>query len=458
MSNETKVGVFVIVGILMLFGLSTQVGTFQFGEKTGYHIIVQIDDANGVEKNAKVKSRGITIGSIEEFSLLSEGVNVTLLIDENIKIPKNSIVSVKQESMLGVKYIEIEFSNEKLMLGENEKLSKSKTYASFDQTSDTINKVAITIDDFIKRLDNVVASNEDNFAKLIENFKEVGVEFRQVGKEVNIMSKNINKKLPSILTKFEGVGREFELSGKTINKSLPDIMTKFQKLEDTMQVIMDENKDTLKSAIKNVDTAFVSIDKASAKVETSFDKLDKYLSSTANSKLGVEFKTQLMQNDSFYKTYFGVDYSPKPTIHYLVDIVSTDDYRDDGTGTGNPVATEIHEKGLTLISAQYAKDLGNLRVRAGLIENRGSVGMDYFMENKQVKLSLDAYDFNAYNDVRGDNVHLNTQLEYTFKKHILLYLGYDNFINKKARTAYFGVGVRFEDDDLKYLIGSAASK
>jgi len=268
------------------------------------------------------------------------------------------------------------------------------------------------------------------------------------------MSKDINKKLPSILDKFEGTGREFEITGKTINNKLPEIMDKFKKLEDSVQTILDENRDNLKSAIKNVDSAFVSVDKASKKVETSFDKLDKYLASTTQSRLGVEFKTQLMQNDAFYKTYFGVDYSPKPTVHYLIDIVSTDDYRDNGTGTNTPVATKIHEKGVTYISAQYAKDLGDLRLRAGLIENRGSVGLDYFMMKDNLKFSLEAFDFNAYNDVRGDSFHMNTQLEYTTQKHILLYMGVDNFINKDARSLYFGLGVRFEDDDLKYLIGS----
>ena len=456
MSKETKVGMFVVIGILMLFGLSSQVGSFQFGAKNGYPISVEILDANGIEVNAKVKSRGINIGTVDSFLLLNNIVKVNLLINKDIKIPINSIVLLKQESMLGVKYIEIEFSNAKDYLSINETLTISKSFASFDQTSDTINKAAITLDNFIKRLDLVVAKNEENFTQLITNFRDVGAEFKSVGIEFNKMTKGINEKLPSILDKFEGTGREFEIASKTINKTLPNIMTKFEKLEDSIQIIMDENRANLKSAIKNVDTAFASVDKASKKVETSFDKLDKYLSSTTQSKLGVEFKTQLMKNDYFYKTYFGVDYSPKPTVHYLVDIVSSDDYRDDGTGTNTPVATKIHEKGVTYISAQYAKDLGKVRVRAGLIENRGSIGIDYFMMKNNLKFSLEAYDFNAYNDVRGDNAHVNTQLEYTTRKHILLYIGGDNIANRDARSLYFGLGVRFEDDDLKYLIGSAA--
>jgi len=79
------------------------------------------------------------------------------------------------------------------------------------------------------------------------------------------------------------------------------------------------------------------------------------------------------------------------------------------------------------------------------------------MLNKKLKFSLEAFDFNAYNDIRGDKAHLKSYLTYTMKKHIQLYTGYDNFLNPNAKNIYFGLGVKFEDDDLKYIIGSGAA-
>ena len=473
MRLETKVGVFVISGILMLFVLSTQVTNFKFSDNKGYPIVVKLPDVNGLEKNAKVKSRGITIGTVQDFILHPSNVDVKILVFNNIKIPKNSIASIKQESMLGVKYLDIEFTQDSEMLAKNDVLNKNKTLASFDQTSDSINKAAIKLDKFIDRLDKLIAQNEENFTKLITNFKEVGDEFKQTGKDINkklpsildkfesvgkefeITGKTINKKLPSILDKFNGVGKEFNQTGVTINEKLPTLINKFEKLEDGIQGIVDDNKDNLKSAIKNIDDAFVGVKGASKKVESSFDKLDKYLASTTQSTLNVNMNVENMQKDHYNKAHFGFDYSPKPTIHYLVDLISTDDYRDDGTG--KPVTTKLHQDGRNMVSAQYGKDFNNLRLRAGIIESTGGLGIDYFTYHRKLKLSLEAYDFNAYNDVRGDSAHLKAQLEYTMKKHILLYTGYDNFLNNDARTVYFGFGVRFYDEDLKYLLGSSAS-
>jgi len=473
MKPETKVGLFVIVGLLMLFGLTTQVGTFKFGKKEGYPIYVEIADASGIELNAKVKSRGIDIGTVENFTLKRDVVGIGLHIDKEIKIPLGSIVSIKQESMLGVKYIDIEFSKDDRYANSSDTLSNTRTYASFDQTSDSINEAAKKVDLFIARLDNLVAKNEKNFSELIYNFKVAGAEFKETGRMINAKLPKvldnfegvgsefkqtgvmINEKLPKVLDKFESVGGEFETTGKTINEKLPPIMDKFTKIEDTVQGVLDENRETLKSAVKNVDTAFVGVDKASKKVESSFDKLDKYLSSTTKSRLGIEAKVEHLGKDNYNKSYFGVDYSPKPTIHYLADIIATNDYRD--AGGGIPKTTNLHEKGRTVISAQYGKDFGDARLRGGIIESTGGFGMDYFMLNKKLKFSLDGYDFNAYNDVRGNNAHLKSYLTYTMKKHIQLYTGYDNFLNSEAKNLFFGLGVKFEDDDLKYLIGSSAA-
>lgn len=475
MKAETKVGLFVIVGLLMLFGLTTQVGTFKFGKKDGYPIYIEIPDASGIELNAKVKSRGIDIGTVEDLTLKRDLVGIGLLINKDIKIPLNSIVSIKQESMLGVKYVDIEFSKDGEYAKSSDILSNTRTYASFDQTSDSVNEAAKKVDKFMARLDNLVARNEKNFSELIYNFKVAGAEFKETGRMINAKLPKVldnfegvgsefkqtgvmvNEKLPKVLDKFESVGGEFETTGKTINAKLPPVMDKFTKIEDTVQGVLDENRETLKSAIQNVDTAFVGVNKASVKVESSFDKLDKYLSSATKSTLGVEAKVEHISKDNYNKSYFGVDYSPKPTIHYLGDIIASDDYRDDGTGTATPKTTPLHQKGRTLFSAQYGKDFGDTRVRGGIIESTGGFGADYFMLNKKLKLSLESFDFNAYNDVRGNKAHLKSYLSYTMKKHIQVYTGYDNFLNPEGKNLFFGLGVKFEDDDLKYLIGSSAA-
>jgi phospholipid/cholesterol/gamma-HCH transport system substrate-binding protein len=42
-------------------------------------------------------------------------------------------------------------------------------------------------------------------------------------------------------------------------------------------------------------------------------------------------------------------------------------------------------------------------------------------------------------------------------KHLELYGGWDNFLNPGSQNVYLGLGLRFIDNDLKYVIGGASS-
>ena len=445
MGKETKVGLFFVAGILMFFALSTQVGNFKYGSNDDtYKLTAKLPNVNGLEKNAKIKSRGMEIGYIEELKLDVNSVVLSLKINNNIKIPKDSILSIEQESLLGVKYLNIKFSLHSNYLIKNEILDNAKEYTSMDETTTNISNVAKTLDKFIVRLDKLVAKNEDNINKLIINFnstvlefKDVGTEFKQTGQTINkqlpnIMTKfdlledryitlansfnktgkSINKKLPVILSKFETLedryitlANRFNKTGKIINKKLPIILTKFETLEDGVNDIIINNKKRIEITLDNISDAFVSVNEASKNVTSAVKKVDKYLDSTTASVLTIGFDAEYLIQDKYNKTIVSIDYAPKKDTSYLVGLISTNDYRQDENGIIE--GTKLHEKGRTLFTVQYAKKYNNMRYRAGLIENTGGLGIDYFKSDK-IKLSAEVYDFNAYNDARGDNPHLKT--------------------------------------------------
>jgi len=461
MNRESKVGLFFIIGILMLFGLSTQVGNFKFGSNENMYVLkAKLQNVNGLEKNAKVKSRGLEIGYINELKLNVHDVVLTLKINNNIKIPKDSLLSIEQESLLGVKYLNIKFSSNNDFANKNEILSNAKQYASMDETTTNISNVAKTLDKFIIRLDRLVATNEQNINKLIVNFNDTVLEFKDVGTQFKQTGKSINKTLPNIMTKFItlenryiALANRLNKTGKIINNKLPAILTKFETLEDGVNDIVANNKKRIEVTLDSINDAFVSVNEASKSVTSAVEKVDKYLDSTTNSVLKVGFAGEYLVNDEESKTVFSIDYSPKKDTSYLINLVSTNDHRQDSTG--DIVNTKLHEKGRTLISAQYAKKYDKLRYRAGIVENTGGVGIDY-IKNKNLKLSLDAYDFNAYNDARGNKPHVKTTIKYNTDNNLQFYTGYDNMLNKDADNIIFGVGIQFKDDDLKYFLGSMA--
>ena len=53
-----------------------------------------------------------------------------------------------------------------------------------------------------------------------------------------------------------------------------------------------------------------------------------------------------------------------------------------------------------------------------------------------------------------DHARLKFTGALSFLKYFFVQAGYDNILNKKVDTFFVGGAIRFEDDDLKYIMGS----
>jgi phospholipid/cholesterol/gamma-HCH transport system substrate-binding protein len=482
MNLEAKVGIFVFIAILSMFGLTSQVAKFNLNDENGYELYSNIENATGLEKNAKVKVNGLDVGFVKNIQLDEDSkIKLTLFIDGEVKIPVDSIVSLSQSSMLGGKFIDIKPSNNVESLVENSELTQEKSYASFDKTSDTVNDTALEIKEFFKelrttfnedvrtdlqesisniknltaKLDKVIDDNDDKVGETISNFNQLALDLSKAGKSFEIMSNKfassadiVNNKLPSIAQNFENFSSEFDLVGKNINEQVPPILNKFSKLEDNLLEIFDENRKPLNSAIKSADKFFAS-------GGSTFDKLDEYFSSMSKSEIEMAIRNEYMINDGKGKVFVSANYKPNPTKTYMLDVISASDY---GLNDDNQInIPQKHEDTRTLISAQFAKRYRDLQFRVGLIENTGGVGVDYFSKRDKFKTSFELFDFNAVNDARGDNIHAKLSLRYNPLNYVDLFVGIDNILNDDARNLFLGAGVRFIDKDIKTLIGSAGS-
>jgi len=483
MKTEVKVGLFVFLGLLSLFILSMQINSFTNMGKKGYIIYAYIDDATGLEKNSKVKLRGVDIGFVQNKVLDNNKVKLTLFINQNVKIPKGSIVSLSQDSMLGGKYIEIIPSKSTTYLTPKDELKRYKRVASFNEAVDSINAAAEEFRKFMQKLNNGVVNKDAiyNFQQTLKNLKEGTAYFKEILAEnranlkdtisgakqmmdtINeklpkIMSqldelsaefkqtgKVVNSKLPKIMAQIDDLTAEFKQTGKDINKKLPTILDKFDTIENTINQILVENRESLRRAIKSADTFFTSGGSA-------FDKLDDYFTSLTKSELDVEIASYDMFRDNYIQTRAMLAYRPKPDKYYILGVTSTKNYEDKAYFDQNK-----HIKDKNYITAELGKRYNNLLLRGGIIDSTGGIGVDYFMYNDKLKLSAEVYDFNAINDIRGDKAHARVQARYQVYNHINLYGGYDNFLNKKSANLFLGFGIAFSDNDLKTLISSGGS-
>jgi phospholipid/cholesterol/gamma-HCH transport system substrate-binding protein len=463
MKLEARIGLFVVVILGALLFLSTQVTSIgKWGQK-GYPVDAYVDDASGVEEHTHVSMSGVEIGEVKTITIEGKKVRLTLKINEGVKIPDDSLVIVAQESLLGSKVINIVAGDSTSPLLSGGVLIQSKRYASFDQTSDAVNNAAkemtLLLKDFRSTLDDehraaiqeaimafrnvgvnmngVIVDNRDDLHAAISNFRMMSANFAQTADIVN-------KDLPAIMERMNSLTARMDNISGALEHKLPEAVDKFVNIEDNVTSMLAENRSSLKATLDSAGSFFKSGDNA-------FDRVDTLLSTFTTSELQVAMHTDAMMRDGYGKIYLGAAYLPNPETYYLFDLISTDDY-----STSAVAPPGAHIKGRHFISAQYGKRFDNTLLRFGAIESTGGVGVDYFMNHDKLKFSGEVFDWNALNDVRGTNPHLKAQVRYQMLKHLELYGGWDNFLNPQSQNLFMGLGLRFIDNDIKYLTGASS--
>lgn len=469
MSSEAKVGIFVFVGVVMLFLMSTQVNKFSSNSKDSYEVFASLGSAQGLERYAKVKLNGVEIGFVDNIALDSNAKpKIALKIYSNFDIPKDSSIALVSENFLGGKYIEIYPSRDGVALKSGDVLDKELTFASFDKTSDTINSAALEFRSFVKEARDVLDSDTREYIK--ESFKNLNAITENLNTIITENRDGIKSSIDEIkemALALKGAGDRFATSADTINERLP-------KIVENIDFILEENRAPINSAIVSADELFVEgrdvirenrepLKKSIDSVGTFFekgsdivDRFDGYLESIAQSEIELSLRSEFLPSADNTKAYFSLNYRPNPTRYYMLDLVSSKDFTiyDDGDNLKEPTR---RDKQKSLVSVQMGKRYGDVLLRGGIIESSGGVGIDYFGLSEDLKLSFEAFDFESRNDHRGDNPHLKTYIRYTLFKHIDTYFGFDNFLNSKSSSVFGGVGVRFVDDDMKTLIGTIGS-
>ncbi|MDR3347421.1 MAG: MlaD family protein [Helicobacteraceae bacterium] len=442
MTPEGKVGLFVVAAAIALFVLSTRISTVANFGMDGYRLYAVIADATGLKINSEVSIYGVKAGFLESMKIEKNGVRITLFIDRSFEVSDDSVLFVVQESLLGSKSINI-LPGSGGALREGATINNVYKNASIEDAIDEIKR-------FAQKLNSVFDDTAQNqFKNIIANINELSERLLVVSEEFRVVGSTINERLPSIMAQIDDLTREFSQVGSSINDRLPEIMGKFSALEDELRDVIESNKEPLTDTIESMGAFF---DKGSDTLESLGGALNKIEQAEMQFDIGYN---QLF-NDKLSAGYINAAYLPNPINYYMIGVEDTP-IINELDNSGNAVVPKLHDdKGKYLISAQLGKRYGSFLVRGGLIRDTGGIGVDYFSKDDRLKLSMEIYDFNAINDIRGDNPHMRFTARYLPWKFITLYGGYDNFLNAKADNFFAGAGVHFVDDDLKYLVISGA--
>jgi len=496
-TTEAKVGIFVVMGIAILTYMTLTIGQYKFGKEKGYPLKVRFKSMAGVDLKSPVKIAGVDIGKVEEIHLDKDNIaELTLRIADEVVIPEDSEAVVRGTGLMGEKHIEIiPGSHQAKKMKAGEEILRTKTPTDMDQLFSQLSDVILDIKGVTSSLNKVLGGEEgtESLRAIISNIRDVTENlnrafadnhlgrtiqnfeaFSQDMKDISSQNREALNQTVSNLEEFSRVLRE----------RTPEISESLRVAADNLSEILRENRGNLKDTVENIKVAsgklqdtLDSITNVSKKIEkgegtigklinddTTYEKLnstltglDNYFSKVQSFKFFIDYRGEYLTERQETKSYLNLRIQPTPDKYYLLGIVSDPDgYRttsDTLTTTSTTGTVATHEERTTddrlKINAQIAKRYYDFAVRGGILESTGGVGADYYLFRDKVKLSFEAWDFN-----RKPTPHLKASASYDFFKHLFLVAGGDDLSSKERRSFFAGGGIKFEDDDLKYIIGN----
>ncbi|MDP3804562.1 MAG: MlaD family protein, partial [Candidatus Omnitrophota bacterium] len=109
---ELKVGVFILIGIAILFLIVFSIGDINLS-KTGYKIKILFGFAAGIGPSAPVRLAGVGVGQVQTIRIIRDEkakttkAEITAWINDDASIEKDAVVTINTLGLLGEKYLEI---------------------------------------------------------------------------------------------------------------------------------------------------------------------------------------------------------------------------------------------------------------------------------------------------------------------------------------------------------------
>jgi phospholipid/cholesterol/gamma-HCH transport system substrate-binding protein len=254
--------------------------------------------------------------------------------------------------------------------------------------------------------------------------------------------------------------------------------------------MIGENRENIKESIANLKNASAKLDntlfaaeKVLAKIERgegtlgklvndntahvsltdTLDGINRYVRKTEALKTFLDYRLEYQTEPSEFKHYVNLRLQPSADKYYLIGVVddprgklSTTDTTTVTDGVTTNTQSDSYSNKLTF-SAQVAKRFSGLTLRGGVMESTGGVGADYEILKDRLTVGVDAFNFAR----KGNQPpHLKAFGNYDIVKNLFITGGVDDILNneKSLRTFFLGFGIKFEDEDLKTVLGAVPIK
>src|SRR5690348_1185926 len=258
-SNEMKIGIMAVVGIVLLvLGFNFLKGKNLFTKKR--LIYAKYQDVQGLAKANPVVINGLQVGRIEDLDggKTMKQIVVTISLNKDVNIPDNSLAVINPSILGGSATLEIQLGNSANYLKYGDTIMTSLSGGAFDQALKAINPVLYEMRLAVKALDSTLQiinsvidpTAKKNLRSMIANLNTTTASFTVSSAS---LQKILNTQTGALAATLENM-KKFTGNLNTNNQKLDSIFDNakiisakiaemdFKKTLDTLNVVLDNFK------------------------------------------------------------------------------------------------------------------------------------------------------------------------------------------------------------------------
>ncbi|HLG30149.1 MAG TPA: MlaD family protein [Candidatus Brocadiales bacterium] len=178
-SSEIKVGIFFIIGMVVLGILTFRIEHFSDLFKKQYRLNTKFSAAGGLQPGNPICLAGVKIGEIEKVKVVGEKVQVTMLINEGVVIREAAQATIVSDYLLGNAYVNLTLAPETSPTLEPDSFVRG---VDLPGLTDMMTKLDSAIDG-IRNITAPFEKGKETFESLTEtvkSFKDVGPKLTQL--------------------------------------------------------------------------------------------------------------------------------------------------------------------------------------------------------------------------------------------------------------------------------------
>jgi phospholipid/cholesterol/gamma-HCH transport system substrate-binding protein len=477
LSNAAKVGLMTIALTLALY-FGYRFVSRATGTSDGYTVWAELPDVTGVSPRSRVMISGVQVGVVDKIGLSNGRARVDIRMKPEFPLYQDAAIGKRATSFIGEYFIVLAPGTEgRARIPDGGEIENLMPEVNFESLQGQIKEILTDVKDVTKSIRATVGTDTgqkkleailDNLAEMTEALNDTVKENRQTVKEtlenVRGITASTAPELKEILANIKDVTAEIkEISAKG-KEGKPA-----GELRRTIERV-DRASASLESLLTHADRVAERVDKGQGtlgrltkddtlinEVETVVEGVGDFVGGLQRMQTIVGLRADYNFLANTVKSYVSLRLQPSEDKYYLIELVndprgkvSIEQVDVDTTNPNDP--PHYREVRTTTTNAlrftfQFAKRMGPLTGRFGVRESTGGIGLDVHLLDDRLELSQDLFGF-------GEQVtpRWRVALGYEFVRSLWLLGGIDNILSEDRRDYFFGMMLRFNDQDLKSVL------